>query len=172
MKSLIYIFILIFSANSFAFFGLFEKKVDPMSLKTYEERMDYLLNNDPVFKKYWSERKSKLNETYEANLQELKKIEEEINETGKYDPASIKKMKEENEKRAKMLFDQRMKEMEAQLLSEWMIVDGKFVNIKEYNEEQEKKRKEREELRRVQQFQSEEGLPVSRKIEDIRINVD
>lgn len=172
MKSIVYLILLILSTNSFAFFGLFEKKVDPMSLRTYEERMEYLLNHDPVFKKFWTERKSKLDDIYEANLKEFKNIEEEISESGRYNPEAIKKMKEDNEKRAKILFDQKMKDMEAQLLQEWIIVDGEFINIKENNEKQEKLRKERESLRRVQQFQSEEGLPVAGKMEDVNINVD
>lgn len=175
LKFLLLLPFIVWSMNSWALWGFFEsseKKIDPASLKDYEERMNYMLNHDPVFKKYWDERKAELKSQEERDRKELEKIEKDMEFEEKYTPEYRAKIKAERESKRQEEFSKKMKEAEKEIAKEWKVVNGEFVNIKEEKEKKEKEKKDAEALRRIQQFQSEEGLPISKDIEEVNINVD
>lgn len=173
-KFLLLLPLMAWSINSWALWGFFEdeKKIDPTQLKDYKERMDYMINHDPVFRKYWTERQAELKKQEEADRKELEKIEADMAFDEKYTPEYKAKLKADRENKRQEEFNKKMKEMTKELSKEWKVVNGEFVNIKEEKEKEDKAKADAEALRRIQQFQSEEGLPVSKEIEEVHINVN
>lgn len=170
MKIITLITVLFFSMNSFAIFGLFEKKIDPRNLTSYEDRMRWI-QQDPAYMKMVEEEKRKAEAAQERMNEEWKRIESDLAANTNYTPEQQAQMKAEREKRQKAEFEAKLATIKEEVLREFAIApDGTVVNIKEHQAAQEKERQEKEALRRLRQFQSEEGLPLSKDINDVRFN--
>ena len=133
MKNKLFILIIVLmSFNSYGFFGFFEedKRPDPMTLKTDEERMDYLRKYLPESYERVLDYRNYLNDLNTAGI-ELDKANKEWKEYEQYSG----KMIDVEEEKAQNVRDKlkrqeelakKVKEMELDILKQFKVVNGKL----------------------------------------------
>lgn len=173
MKKIITLLLVIasFNAMSFDLFGVFkEKPINPLTLKTFEERMDYLVNTDPNFKAWLKRQEERKKSLIEANEKVLKELENEWEMSKSLTPEEYERKRAEIKRNREHHLIQEQQELERKLLSEWKVVNDNFVNIKEEEARIARKKEEEVEMERVRKFQRENNIKETEKNEQIRIN--
>lgn len=174
--------ILLFSLNSHAFFNLFEgeitsEKPNPFLLETEKEQMEYLDKYDPQTA-YWIREYRKIFQNIKTlDLKYEKEFDEEWEYYSKYeaqilDESKIREKKEMEKQREKKRLLEKTKRLEKKILSQYMFVDGKLVNKKEYEAKKQEEKDNKRLREEIIKFQKEEGLPVLKDGERIKVKME
>lgn len=161
MKRLILCFFLItsFSSNA-AFFGLFGPK-NPLEITDYDERIQWLKDNDRDFQNYLKEKEAEQKEIEDHNKKILAKLDEEFKEAQTMTPEVYQERRLALRKQKQDQLNRNQMEIEQKAMKSWVVINNKFVNIEEEKRKKEQEEKEQKEMERVRKFQKEEGLDVT-----------
>jgi hypothetical protein len=172
MKKIIILITLMYSFSSLAFFGIFKREINPLELKTFEERMEYLMNEDPDFRAWVKEQEARKKEIIAHNERVLAVLEKEWEDRKNYseEEYEARKLRIKMQKEQQLGLEQR--ELERKLLSEWIVVNDKFVNKEEERKRIEREKKEAEGMENIRKFQKENGLPITKPGEQLNISYE
>ena len=172
MKKIIILLTLIYSFSSFAFWGIFKRDVNPLELKTFEERMEYLMNEDPDFRAWVKEQEARKKEIIAHNERVLAALEQEWQDRKNFSEEEYEARKLRIKMQKQQQLSQEQRELERKLLSEWIVVNDKFVNKEEERKRIEREKKEAEGMENVRKFQRENGLPVTKPGDQLNISYE
>ena len=141
------------------------KKIDPLTLKTKQERMNWLKDNDAelydmIKNKEEAIQSSQLSDVWDSYKKESKEL---------FDPNKAKREKEARIKAMKEAIKQKMKDNEEKLKQGYRLVNGELISKEEQEKLKKKKEQKKIETERVLKFYNEMGMELPKNSDDIEV---